>query len=134
KLELDDPVARHIPEFGKNGKDKVTIRHVLTHTGGFPHADAGVALDHPFDEVIKAICDAKLEEGWVPGQKAQYHPTSGWYILGELVQRVDHRPFYRYVREEIFEALKLMDCWVGMPAEKFRAYGDRIGVMMNMTS
>ena len=36
QLELDDPVARFIPEFGKNGKERVTIRHVLTHTGGFP--------------------------------------------------------------------------------------------------
>src|SRR5215207_517825 len=31
-LDLDDPVARHIPEFGVNGKDVVTIRHILTHT------------------------------------------------------------------------------------------------------
>src|SRR5207302_7018884 len=38
KLELDDPVARHIPEFGARDKDRVTIRHVLTHTGGFPAA------------------------------------------------------------------------------------------------
>ncbi|HEY6300180.1 MAG TPA: serine hydrolase domain-containing protein [Candidatus Binatus sp.] len=38
KLELDDPVARHIPEFGAKGKERVTIRHVLTHTGGFPFA------------------------------------------------------------------------------------------------
>ena len=38
KLDLDDAVARHIPEFGENGKERVTIRHVLTHTGGFPRA------------------------------------------------------------------------------------------------
>ena len=42
KLELDDPVARHIPEFGARGKERVTIRHVLTHTGGFPGAGVGV--------------------------------------------------------------------------------------------
>lgn len=35
KLDLDDPVARHIPEFCAKGKERVTIRHVLTHTGGF---------------------------------------------------------------------------------------------------
>src|SRR3712207_5621802 len=34
-LDLDDPVARHIPEFAANGKDAVTVRHLLTHTGGF---------------------------------------------------------------------------------------------------
>src|SRR6187455_1190214 len=31
-LDLDDPVATHIPEFAANGKDVVTIRHILTHT------------------------------------------------------------------------------------------------------
>ena len=36
QLELDDPVVKYIPEFGQNGKEGVTIRHVLTHTGGFP--------------------------------------------------------------------------------------------------
>src|ERR1043165_9081679 len=33
-LELDDPVARHVPEFAKRGKEKITIRHLLTHTAG----------------------------------------------------------------------------------------------------
>ena len=37
-LELDDPVARHLPEFGARGKESITLRHVLTHTGGFPTA------------------------------------------------------------------------------------------------
>ena len=39
KLQLDDPIAKHVPEFAQNGKDRVTIRHVLTHTSGFPNAD-----------------------------------------------------------------------------------------------
>ncbi len=40
-LKLDDPVARHIPEFAAHGKDTVTIRHLLTHTGGFRWVDIG---------------------------------------------------------------------------------------------
>ena len=31
----DDPVAKFIPEFGVNGKEPITIRQILTHTGGF---------------------------------------------------------------------------------------------------
>jgi len=37
-LAFDDPVAQHIPEFATSGKFAITIRHVLTHTGGFPKA------------------------------------------------------------------------------------------------
>ena len=35
KIALDDPVAKYIPAFGARGKESITIRHVLTHTGGF---------------------------------------------------------------------------------------------------
>src|ERR671930_293297 len=34
-LDLDDPVAKHLPPFAARGKEPVTIRHLLTHTGGF---------------------------------------------------------------------------------------------------
>lgn len=127
-LDLDDPVARHIPEFAARGKGAVTIRHVLTHTAGF----RGVAGDwerQPWDAVIAAVCDAKLEPGWVPGMKAGYHVATSWYILGELVRRLEGRRFERYVREAIFEPLGMNDSWVGMPPERYRAYGDRIGLM-----
>ena len=41
KFELDDAVAKYIPEFGNRGKEAVTIRHILTHRGGFRMADGG---------------------------------------------------------------------------------------------
>src|SRR5579864_2028372 len=34
RLELDDPVASHVPEFGVHGKGAITLRHLLTHTAG----------------------------------------------------------------------------------------------------
>src|SRR5262249_60304400 len=40
-LELDDPVALHIPEFAANGKEGITLRHLLTHTGGIRMLDTG---------------------------------------------------------------------------------------------
>ena len=35
-LRLDDPVAQYWPTFGQKGKEQVTVRHLLTHRGGFP--------------------------------------------------------------------------------------------------
>ena len=132
KLKLDDPVAKHIPEFAKHGKERVTVRHVLTHTSCFARAvRAGTGFLKQNHEHVKDICESKLQEGWTVGKTAQYHPLSGWFILGELVERVDGRPFEQYVREEIFLPLGMKDSWVGMSAEQSRAYGDRIGVMHN---
>src|SRR5688572_6616331 len=89
-LDLDDRVARHIPEFAQNGKDAVTIRHLLTHTAGF----RGIAGDwerRPWEQIIAAVCDARLEPGWVPGEKAGYHVATSWYVLAEIVRRLDGR-------------------------------------------
>jgi CubicO group peptidase (beta-lactamase class C family) len=127
---LDDPVAQHLPEFAQRGKDAVTIRHLLTHTGGFRMVDLGPP-GTPTSEIIDRICAAGLERGWVPGEKAGYHPHTSWYILGELVRLIDGREFSAYVRSEIFELLDMHDCWVGMPADRAASYGDRIAPMPN---
>jgi CubicO group peptidase (beta-lactamase class C family) len=130
RIGLDDPVARHIPEFGANGKETITLRHLLTHTGGIRMLDLGwPAL--PWEEIIARVCAMRPEPRWVPGRKAGYHQASSWFILGEVVRRADGRPFERYVREEIFEPLGLEDAWVGMPAERYHAYraAGRIGAM-----
>jgi CubicO group peptidase (beta-lactamase class C family) len=130
KLGLDDPVARHIPEFGVNGKERVTIRHVLTHTGGFPGAVLNWSGES-WKKIIAELCTAPLAPGWVPGERMGYHVASGWYALAEVIQRIDGRPYSRYVREEIFEPLGMRDTWLGMPEEKHREYfaNDRIAPM-----
>jgi len=131
-LGLDDRVCQYIPEFGTKGKDAIALRHVLTHTGGFPAA-ARTWSSAPWEQIIAEICDAELEPGWVPGKHAGYHVASGWYVLGEIVRRLDGRPFNHYVREAIFEPLGMRDSWIGMPADRHRTYGDRI-VPMHDTS
>lgn len=123
-LALDDRVAQHVPEFGVKGKDPITIRHVLTHTGGFRQVAQWSSA--PWDDIIAEICATELEADWVPGKHAGYHVASGWYVLGEIIRRLDGRPYNRYAREEIFEPLGLHDTWIGMPADRHSEYGDRI--------
>jgi CubicO group peptidase (beta-lactamase class C family) len=128
KLDLNDPVTRHVPEFGQNGKQEVTLRHLLTHTGGFRWVDTGWP-ETTWDEIIARICAAPLEKAWTPGAKAGYHPYTSWYLLAEVIRRLDGRPLSQYVREEIFLPLAMTDCWIGMPSEKIAEYGSRIGSM-----
>ena len=86
KIALDDRVAKYIPEFGTRGKESITIRHVLTHTGGF-RAAVGPWTSDPWDQIIAQICAAELESGWIIGRTSGYHVASGWYVLGEIVRR-----------------------------------------------
>ena len=123
-LAFDDFVSRHLPEFAQNGKDAITIRHLLTHTAGFREAE-----NLPWDAMIARICATSLEAEWNVGAKAGYQTMSSWFILGELIRRVDGREAGRYVRENIFEPLGMGDSWMGIPADQIARYGDRMGMM-----
>jgi len=129
-LELDDPVSRFVPEFAAGGKQKVSIRHLLTHTGGFRMLDLNWPIS-TWDEIIDRICRKRLEPRWVPGATAGYHRTSSWFMLGEIVRRVDGRPFETYVREELFLPLGMKNSWIGMPADRYRRYEDLIAPLFD---
>lgn len=132
-LELDDPVARHLPEFAGGGKAGVTIRHLLTHTGGIRAVDVGWP-EASWDEVVARVAAMKLEPRWTPGRKAGYHLTSSWFILGEIVRRLAGLPFPELVRSRIFLPLGMEDCWIGMPKARWTAYGDRIAPLYDTES
>lgn len=133
KLELDDPVARHIAEFAQGGKERVTVRHLLTHTGGLRMLDTGWPAAG-WEGIVARVCAQRLEPRWEPGRKAGYHLASSWFILGELVHRLDGRRFESYVREEIFAPLGARDSWIGMLAERYRDYGTRIAPMFDVVA
>jgi CubicO group peptidase (beta-lactamase class C family) len=129
-IDVDEPAGHHIPELAANGKGAVTIRHLLTHTAGLPNAD-GIREGTPWRESradnLARVYAAPLE--YEPGTRAGYHAAAGMSLLGEIVERVSGVPYERYVRDEIFLPLGMDDCWVGMPTDRYEAYGDRIGIM-----
>ncbi len=133
QVGLDDPIALHVPEFAANGKGGITIRHCLTHTGGFRGGDrVKSAKSDPqewWGEVVSGICNVRPEPRWSPGRQAGYHMAAGTTMLAEVVRRVDGRAFDRYVREELFLPLGMDDCWVGMTADDVERYGGRLGTM-----
>jgi CubicO group peptidase (beta-lactamase class C family) len=124
KLGLDDRVGEYVDGWGA-GKERCTIRHVLTHTGGFPNADTKLFdADLPYGEVVARI--AASQARWEPGTDAAYHPSSGWKVLGAIVERVDGRPIDRYVREEVFAPLGIENMRLGIPLGEQPTLGDRI--------
>jgi len=129
KLKLDDRVQNFIPEFS-NGKEAATIRHVLTHTGGFPMEDFPF-LAHEWEETIEKICQEPAE--WEPGTAAGYHPLSGWQILGEIIHRVDGRPIGVYLDKEIFKPLGMNDSSLGMSEARVDELGERLSRVSSKT-
>ena len=125
RLGLDDRVADHIAGWGA-GKEEVTIRQVLIHTGGFTMAGKGELFDRDvsYAEAVARIAAHPAE--WVPGTKAGYHPTSGWKILGAIVEAVDGRPIDRYVADEVLGPAGMKESRLGILAADQAALGPRL--------
>ena len=130
RLDPDDPVATHVPEFAAGGKEAVTVRHLLTHTARLAAAPGG---EETWDQLLAAACRSPLADGWEPGRRAAYSPRLAYSVLGEIVRRLDGRPFDAYVSEEIFEPLGMADSWLALTPDRHAAYGGRMGVMHDTT-
>lgn len=116
KLDFAEPAANAIPEFATNGKEAVTIQHLLTHTAGFPMA--------PFSPLDWDDRERRLERfrrwrlDWEPGSRFVYHPTATFWVLAEVIERRAGMDFRAFVRERILTALGLDRLFLGLPAEQ----------------
>lgn len=105
-LHLDDRVCDYIPEFARNGKEWITLRHVLCHRSGIPHLPKD-ALDPELltkpGEIIALLCDAKPTHGG--GRRLMYHAVTGGFVLGEVVRRVTGKDIRQVMHEEVQQPL-----------------------------
>ena len=93
ELELSAPVSKYWPEFAKNGKENTTVQMMLNHESALP------ALRDPvkpggfadWDYMIKRMEDEQAF--WEVGTRNGYHMINFGWTVGELVRRVDGRPF-----------------------------------------
>lgn len=119
KIALDDPVAKHIPAFGANGKEKVTIEQLLLHRGGLAAGNSMSEYADGPEKAMERIYAIGLK--YEPGTDYVYTDL-GPIVLGALVKAVDDRPLDQYAKEEVFEPLGMDDTAYNPPA----AWQDRI--------
>ncbi len=136
KLTLDDPVSRHLPE-APPAWEKITLRHLLTHTSGIPdYDDAGQPLDprreYTEDELVKLA--GKLPAKFAPGVRWSYSNTA-YVMLGVIVHRVSGMPYGDFLRTRVFSRLHMGNTNVNRPGDllPFRAAGYRLdaGLLKN---
>jgi CubicO group peptidase (beta-lactamase class C family) len=105
-FHADDRVCEYIPEYGRHGKEAITIEHVLSHRAGVPNLPGDVLrLEHLGDRemVLRALCDARPSSR--PGRLLAYHAVSGGFIIEELVRRTTGRELRDVLAEEILDPL-----------------------------
>jgi CubicO group peptidase (beta-lactamase class C family) len=119
-VEYDAPVVRYWPEFGAHGKERATVRDIITHRAGVPQMPADITPEKlgDWDWIVQRLADTEpLVE---PGTKNTYHSyTFGW-LVGEIIRRSDprHRSVGDFLREEICAPLGIESFYVGLPASE----------------
>jgi SSS family transporter len=110
KIDVDAPVVKYLPEFRANGKDKVTVRELLTHYSGLPPdvnlKDAWGLPKPDKAEGIRRAMESSLDN--VPGTKFVYSDIN-FITLGALVEKVTGETLDDYASEHIFKPLKMMN-------------------------
>jgi CubicO group peptidase (beta-lactamase class C family) len=105
KVDLDAPVARYWPEFARSGKERIPVRHLLSHEAGLAALRRPVGIDDLYDWDL--VCDALAEQvpWWEPGERHGYHALTYGWLVGEVIRRVRGRSVGEVVREEIARPL-----------------------------
>jgi uncharacterized protein YbbC (DUF1343 family)/CubicO group peptidase (beta-lactamase class C family) len=106
KVRLGDRVAQHLPEFGQNGKARITVEQLLIHTSGLiadnPEADYADRPSKALDGVFR------LAPVVQPGTKFIYSDV-GYIVLGELVQHLSGQTLDAFAAQHLFQLMGLRD-------------------------
>jgi CubicO group peptidase (beta-lactamase class C family) len=116
ELDLDAPVTKYWPEFGKNGKDGVLVRHLLNHQVGLPAIREPLPPGAFYDWEYMADVLSREEPFWTPGTQHGYHGLTFGFLVGEVVRRVSGRSLGTFFREEVSGPLGI-EFWLGLPEE-----------------
>jgi CubicO group peptidase (beta-lactamase class C family) len=98
-VDVHAKVVDHVPGFGTNGKDVITVEQVMLHTAGFPLAPLPALEGATSEGRCARFADWRLN--WEPGTKYQYHPTSAHWVLAEIIERVTGEDFRDVVRSRV---------------------------------
>ncbi len=106
KLDLDDPVSRHLP--GISGGDRIALRQLLSHTAGLQDY---WPQDYSFAAMARPVTPQEILDIWArkpldfaPGTQWQYSNT-GYVVAGLIVEKVAGEPLFAFLRRRIFTPL-----------------------------
>ncbi|WNF48347.1 serine hydrolase domain-containing protein [Pseudomonas sp. SG20056] len=124
KLELDAPVARYWPEFAAAGKDKITLRHLLSHQAGLPALREMLPAEALYDWQAMTTALAAEQPWWALGEGHGYAPITYGWLVGEVLRRVEGLGPGESIVARTAKPLGL-DFHVGLADEEF----DRVAVI-----
>jgi CubicO group peptidase (beta-lactamase class C family) len=105
KVGLDDPITKYFPD-GPEAWKKITVRHLLSHTGGttdYPD-DFDFRKDYTEDDLLKRAEAIPL--AFQPGDRWSYS-NLGFVLLGILIHKASGKFYGDFLQERIFKPLDM---------------------------
>ena len=114
KLSFDDPIGKYVDEtwLPKEVTDKITVRHLITHTSGL-----GSYFNEVYDKSSRALF-RKLDDyrplikddrpAFPPGTRYQYSNT-GMFLLGVIIEKVTGEDYFAHIRKAIYVPAGMRD-------------------------
>ena len=123
KLQLDDPLSKHLPK-GRTAPEfegqAITLQHLLTHTSGLPSIPPSWQFSNPANpySTLKQsdLFDAlgKLKLTAAPGSRFEYS-NFGAMLLSSVIAEVAGQPYPALIRQRLFEPLQMRQAYIDQP-------------------
>ncbi len=136
EVQLDDPIARHLPPAVAQAcpaADRITLRQLATHTSGLPRLPRNLvplALRHPADPYAGYSTEhlyRALRKASNPAPAAYLYSNYGFGLLGHLLSHTAGRPYAELLAQRITGPLGLTETMIGVPDGHTAATGHRRG-------
>jgi D-alanyl-D-alanine carboxypeptidase len=106
KLDFDDTLDKHLPDYPAEVARRITLDHLLTHRSGILDYFEAIAelekvrgSDDPQQDYLSIFAKKPLR--FTPGERFEYS-NSNYILLGAIVERISGQPFEQYLDEHIF--------------------------------
>ena len=131
ELDFDAPVARYWPEFAANGKERIKVSQVMSHSSGLSGwREPVTTIEDLYDwEKMTSLLAAQAPL-WEPGTAPGYHTITFGFLIGEVVRRITGRTLGTVFREEIAEPLGA-DFHIGLPASEDSRVAELVPIVLS---
>ena len=119
QLELSDPVKQFLPQFKGDGREAITIKHLITHMSGLPDMlpeNVELRKRHaPLREFVERACQTGLL--FPPGGQVHYQ-SMGILLAAAIVEKITAQPLPRFLASSVFAPLRMPRTSLGLGGRK----------------
>ena len=126
RLDYQARVVQYWPEFGAEGKEKITVAQLLSHQAGLCGLTQKITVEdlYDWDKMVRLL--AAMKPLWEPGTAAGYHAVTWGFFAGELIRRITGQTLGAYFQEKVAGPLAA-DFYIGLPDAEMGRVADIIG-------